>query len=370
VFPRRLLPPKSKAGIPFAVINQRVCRDGYFCHQPFEKDKSMKLESLREIKHHFLGNPAATFAVGIARPEQKMRRSIALGIGANGKLAVRCYGGRNQSRLQNAFVEAIMKQCRNEADVVRGLEMPMAFGWMDELKRQLGMTKQDANTGRTRPLLAGFSTGHTAITAGSLGFFAKLNGDKRMGAVSNNHIFANCNDAKIGDRILQNAPYDGGKVETDTIGTLHSFVKLVREHNKVDCAFVLINDGIECNVADRGEFGQYQGDGDGNLEVGMQVKKRGRTTGYTRGVISAIEVDSLQVDFGRKLGVLSFDDQVEIKADEEDFSAGGDSGSGILDDQNRGVALLFAGGGHAGRHRTYGNDLTNVLKALKIKTVK
>jgi hypothetical protein len=344
----------------------------------------MKLESLREIKHHFLGNSAATFAVGIARPQQKMSRSIALGIGAQGKLAVRCYGNRNQSRLQTAFVEAILKHCHGEADVIRGLEMPMAYGWMDELLRRLSPPEKRENQGRVRPVAIGWSVGHYRVSAGTVSAMCKVKGDKRPMLLSNAHVIANSNDCKVGDVITQPGKYDGGSVEKDTVATLHSWVKLKKEHNKVDGAVAVFNDGIEFDPATVGPYGNYGGANPG-VEVGMEVRKFGRTTGARSGTITAIEVDNLRVNYGPP-GTLSFDSQFEISNGRDDnddeqsvsnnriakylkslgFSAPGDSGSHILNTDNQGVGLLFAGNGTT----TYANDLQDVLDQLKITMLK
>ena len=73
-----------------------------------------------------------------------------------------------------------------------------------------------------------------------------------------------------------------------------------------------------------------------------QVRKIGRTTGVTRGRISAFEVDGLPVGYGT--GVFTFDDQVEVEGVLGLFSAGGDSGSLITTEGDPlGVGLLFAG---------------------------
>ena len=104
------------------------------------------------------------------------------------------------------------------------------------------------------------------------------------------------------------------------------------------------------------------------LVPGMAVAKVGRTTGATHGRITAIELDDVVVEYD--LGNLAFDDQVEIESTGEGtFSAGGDSGSLILDEDNRGCALLFAGsetGGSNGRGVTYANPIGPVLKKLAI----
>jgi hypothetical protein len=93
------------------------------------------------------------------------------------------------------------------------------------------------------------------------------------------------------------------------------------------------------------------------------VVKLGRTTGRTRGVVSAIEVDRVIVGYDR--GELRFDDQLEISpAGRTPFSRGGDSGSLIVDDNRRPAALLFAGND---ADTTYANPLPTVLQALKVE---
>lgn len=339
----------------------------------------MKLDSVREIKGHFL-QPASTFAVGVATPERKFPSSIALGITYNALkhpvLAVRCYGIR-QRVLHTAFVDAISRFAHGEMQV-RYLDMPYSYGvvdalpvetngWFDGLFRKEPPQKRE-NQERQRPLKIGYSIGHYKITAGTLGCFAKRAGDKKgMYILSNNHVMACSNDAKVGDKIYQPGKHDGG-TDKDTVAKLHSFVRLAKEHNKVDGALALIESGIEFDTSSLAEFGQYGGTSDGELEVGMEVRKYGRTTGATRGKVSAIEMDNVRVNYG-SAGVLAFDNQIEVKGKQQ-FSAGGDSGSLVCNSKNQGVGLLFAGGGHGGEHVTYANDLTDVLKGLKCDTVK
>jgi hypothetical protein len=103
-------------------------------------------------------------------------------------------------------------------------------------------------------------------------------------------------------------------------------------------------------------------------ETNARVAKLGRTTGLTRGRVTAFELDNVIV--GYDLGNLRFDNQIEIEGAAADpFSDGGDSGSLIVDDELRGVALLFAGGdqgGTNGRGLTYANPLAEVLARLRV----
>ena len=93
----------------------------------------------------------------------------------------------------------------------------------------------------------------------------------------------------------------------------------------------------------------------------------GRTTGHTRGRITAVEVDAVAVQYD---GVVHrFDDQIEIQGRSGAFSAGGDSGSVIWRSRDRApTALLFAGsatGGSAGGGVTFANPLATVLALLE-----
>jgi hypothetical protein len=97
-----------------------------------------------------------------------------------------------------------------------------------------------------------------------------------------------------------------------------------------------------------------------------EVEKVGRTTGHTRGRISAVEVDAVAVQYAEE--VHRFDDQIEIEGRSGAFSAGGDSGSVIWRSRDRGpTALLFAGssiGGPDGAGVTFANPLATVLETL------
>ena len=96
------------------------------------------------------------------------------------------------------------------------------------------------------------------------------------------------------------------------------------------------------------------------------MEKIGRTTGHTRGRISAVEVDGVAVQYDD--AVHTFDDQVEIEGLSGAFSADGDSGSVIWRASDRApLGLLFAGSDAGGRHGggvTFANPLATVLSAL------
>ncbi len=245
-----------------------------------------------------------------------------------------------------------------------------------------------STTDRFRPAPGGVSIGHRDITAGTLGCVVYRDGQPYI--LSNNHVLANSNAASIGDPILQPGPYDGGKLPDDRIAVLSDFVAIEFEGepsgcgvagnvvgvlnklaewsgsdtrlqavrvqaaaNKVDAAIArpLRDEDLNKEIL---HIGAVEGVGRG--ELGMAVKKCGRTTGFTQGEIQQIDV-TVKVQYGGGRVAL-FTDQLMAGA----MSQGGDSGSAVLDDSNRLVGLLFAGSDNS----TIINRIENVFSALNL----
>ena len=82
------------------------------------------------------------------------------------------------------------------------------------------------------------------------------------------------------------------------------------------------------------------------VRPGMTVTKSGRTTGVTTGVITAIRIRGVTVNYGTQQNpvVATFDNAINIVGAGSLFSSPGDSGSVILEKASgQPVALLFAG---------------------------
>lgn len=187
--------------------------------------------------------------------------------------------------------------------------------------------------------------------------------------LSNNHVLADENRAKLGDTILPPGAFDGGKNPKDVIGSLAKFEPMNRIGvNFVDGAIATSKESIKFDMRKLQGLGNLAGVGPAILNAGTKVAKVGRTTGLTRGRVTAFELDNVVV--GYDIGNLRFDNQIEIEAaDDGAFSQGGDSGSVIVDEKRLAVALLFAGGdqgGSNGRGLTYANPIQTVLDTLKV----
>src|SRR3989442_375489 len=90
-------------------------------------------------------------------------------------------------------------------------------------------------------------------------------------------------------------------------------------------------------------------------EIGLQVRKSGRTTGVTQGRITAIDA-VVEVDYGGPTAI--FREQIVSDL----LSKGGDSGSLVVDDARHAVGLLFAGGATT----TLINPIAAVASALNV----
>ena len=260
----------------------------------------------------------------------------AVGLLPNGEAIVRVY-------LEHANVSGL-------PDVVDGIP----------LRRQVTgriMAFSDP-TLKLRPAPVGYSVGHPAITAGTIGARV-VNPSLNVFLLSNNHVLANSNGANLGDPILQPGPFDGGTA-ADQIGTLFAFkpIDFAGGANTIDAAIgstniTVLNNGTPTDDGYGIPNGQIWNDAnsDGvfdnkNTLLNLPVQKYGRTTKLTHGAITGINATlniCYEVLFIFCVKQATFVDQVVIEPGA--FSGGGDSGSLIVtDDLNLNpVGLLFAG---------------------------
>lgn len=205
---------------------------------------------------------------------------------------------------------------------------------------------------RARPILPGYSVAHYQSTAGTIGGFIQKDGAVHV--LSNNHVLALSNGAQHNDPIVQPGPYDGGGHPGDSIARLSNWVPLQAGINYVDMAFGVLDYNMPFGVT----YAGLNLAGVGQAQLGVAAWKVGRTTGVTQGIVTAVGLDDVPVTYnGQKL---YFDDQLEIQGTAGLFSAGGDSGSLVIDAGNNAIGLLFAGSSVLGK--TFANQLGLVLQ--------
>jgi hypothetical protein len=293
-------------------------------------------------------------AMSVARPH--IARSIALGVAKQGEedylLAIRI---QHPMLIGSDEVAALQKMAAGEADVryVGAIRSQQSPAWLRS---------------ECRPLRIGCSVGHSLVTAGTLGAFVRLrNNNKDILILSNNHVLAFENAGKAGDDILQPGKQDGGTVP---VATLTNFVPInysANADNSVDCAIATLKSGFAADTTSLDSFGYLKGTRAARLEPNAVVRKIGRSSGTTTAKVLATEIDNVVVSY--LTGDARFNGQIEVDGDDTPFSSDGDSGSLVIDEDNNGAALIFAGseaGGAHGAGRSYAHPLDKVLEALDV----
>lgn len=254
-------------------------------------------------------------------------------------------------------VKVYVVEKASSSKIDKAAKVPSEIGGYPTDVEETGEIKADVFTGRYRPAPGGSSVGHPEITAGTLGCLVVRN-NRKLCILSNNHVLANSNDANIGDNILQPGPLDGGRNPADRIGILEAFVRIdFTGPNAIDGAlgwtsFRLSQARLHCYPLNPNPRAAL---------MNMTVRKCGRTTQHTLGVVTGLGAN-VRVRYGTR--VAFFRNQVEIRGVGGVFSRGGDSGSVVVTAGTRQpVALLFAGGGGF----TFANPIQAVINGLGIQ---
>lgn len=339
----------------------------------------MKLSSVRALKEELFSAPGTVFdeappthvATFRARTRPAKRQlgaiamqGIALGAVRSGKgfkLAVR---QQESGPLVHFMTDEIRQRAKGEVDVAFvGKLIPVA-----------AQNRPAFYRATRRPLRIGASISDVQPnfeSAGTLGCFVYgRRSPYYLALLTNNHVIADENGNAGGAPVVQQGTLDGGTRAANLVGELWKFIKLrTNGSNSVDAALGAIYDDVDFDELTIGTLGKLAGPGNvQTLPARAVVHKVGRTTGQTRGRITAFDIDKLLVDYG--IGQLSFDGQIEIEGTGTSrFSDSGDSGSMIVDSRRRAIGLLFAGGDTGGSNNkglSYANPIATVLDALNV----
>jgi hypothetical protein len=290
-------------------------------------------------------------------------------------------------------IVALVQQKVPEAALARAALVPSAIeGVPTDVVPVGALWIHQARTDRWRPAPGGVSLGHYLVSAGTFGAVVRdgTSGDRLI--LSNNHVLANSNDASPGDPILQPGAVDGGSVDQDTIAHLERFCPISYSSEPGTCgtanAYALVGNAlarlagsrhrlrvlqVNPEAANRVDAAVARPVSDGDVwdeileigevsgtveaELGMAVRKSGRTTGFTTGTITILHT-TVEVNYGEGR-VAQFEDQIISTA----MSQGGDSGSLLVAvDSQQAVGLLFAGS----QQVTIYNPIQAVLDCLDV----
>ena len=342
----------------------------------------MKLASVRALKQEIFSSPtdladrlATSAASAFGVRTRSARRT--LGHRALGAIALGAVKRKGQYRLAVREQESGPLVTAMTAEIRRRAKGEVDVAYIGKLVPFASQTSAAFYRARRRPLRIGSSISdvHSAFTsAGTLGCF--VSGRKAphyLGVLTNNHVIADENGNAVGSPLVQQGTLDGGTQARSLVGELWKFVRLrTSGSNAVDAAVGALYEDVAYDEDRIGTLGNLSGLGDAAaLPEKASVYKVGRTTGQTRGRITAFDIDNVAVEYA--IGVLRFDNQIEIEGTgSRAFSDSGDSGSLIVDGARRAVALLFAGGddgGSNGKGLTYANPIASVLDALDVDLV-
>jgi len=211
--------------------------------------------------------------------------------------------------------------------------------------------------------------------AGTLGSLVQRNGSFYI--LSNNHVLARSDAASVGDAIIQPGLIDANcsTAGTTTVGNLSQFVNLETAGANVDAAIAQIVSGTvdtTGNILDLGSTATgsnpdpgppHSGNGIA-ATIGEAVAKSGRSSGLTCSTVGAIQINtSVSYQKGCHSGAtfsVNYTGQVSVVGG--NFSAAGDSGSLIVDENTADPVALLYGGSDTD---TVGNPVTDVLSALQ-----
>lgn len=171
---------------------------------------------------------------------------------------------------------------------------------------------------RVRPVPGGMSAGFS----GTLGAWVWDAVTEQAVALSNRHVFGSV----AGTPVIQPSSDDGGSIPADTVasvlraGSLDASIAAPLDPGVVSTSIV----GGVAEVVDVVD-----------PAIGMRVRKTGRTTGLTHGVVDLIDYDS---------GHNGSHADLWIDGDGADFSNGGDSGAVYLESTSHAFVGLHWGG--------------------------
>lgn len=222
-------------------------------------------------------------------------------------------------------------------------------------------------------IVGGLSGANNNLEAqGTLGFFcrSRSRNNSAVYVLSNSHVLVNSQGLMPGDLDVIVQPSPGEVAEGQPIATLTSYLPLRFANpnypttnldavaNVVDAAIARLNSGQEYQAVL-----PWIGNVNGhllrqNVVPGQRVRKVGRTTGLTAGVVTSVSVNAwISTTYGQPA---YFKDQFMIEPifPYSEFALPGDSGSLVVEPNNRAIGLICARGSAPRRVPVGGGTVT------------
>jgi hypothetical protein len=212
------------------------------------------------------------------------------------------------------------------------------------------------------------------LVVGTLGVLAVARGRRQVMALTGFHVACVDDAWMVGDRMVHPSRVDGGRCGDEVVATLARAALA----GSAAGAALLLQPGQRYLPA-IAEVGPVAGRG--SARIGGEVRKRGRSTGLTSGVVVSTDA-TLRLDFGNGLGLRTLRDQIRIRATGNRFGDGagssrfgdgagssrfgdhGDSGAALVAGGNRVVGLYL--GGNPSGSLGFANPIGPVLDQLDV----
>lgn len=189
--------------------------------------------------------------------------------------------------------------------------------------------------------------------SGTFGALARKTSDPSvLHAISNNHVFADCNHLAPRVPIMSPSSKDSGIAYPPLMFAQHSEMIELRSGNPLtvtpcyeDLAIALVQDESKVSSWQGDQFGYDTPSNTMQPFAGLKVKKFGRTTGLTHGIIESVTIRTpvrYQADDFK--AIVWFQNVWVVRALGPDpFAIGGDSGSLVVtEDGSASVGMVFA----------------------------
>jgi len=188
--------------------------------------------------------------------------------------------------------------------------------------------------------------------SGTIGAIAKK--DNHLFALSNNHVFADCNHTPIGQPILSPSAMDG-RPGVRAPGEVCRHSEIIELRSGAPTLVTPCREDLAIGeLSDPNSMSSWQGDNSAGYDTptasiapttGMVVKKFGRTTGLTFGTVQSLQYRThIPYDSEYFRALVWFQGVWSIRSNDSDaFALGGDSGSLVVtEDGKHAVGVLFA----------------------------
>ena len=210
------------------------------------------------------------------------------------------------------------------------------------------------------------------VSTGTLGCLVSRSGE--LFILSNNHVIAGHNTLPLNSTIAQPGSVDFGVRPSHIIARLAQSVLITfstNAFNRMDAAIARTSpELVDHRILRPGGRKPVQGDFV-NPRLNMRVHKSGRTTEFTKGLITAAKV-TVDINYG-VFGLARFVDQFLVAGLNGSFADKGDSGSVVQTsgDLHTGVNIpigLYMGG-NAATNKAYCNDIQTIVNTFQVSIV-